>query len=180
MFNSSDETSAVFFQSGDNVNFVEVDPRREEIETQLAIPSNSLGSDGILELDETNPELLSKQFLIKGRQLLKLFRFCPSCGTRISDTVRCLSLTANGKTPIVHYICTACYPFEKRFEGQEKVDSSASETQTAQVAVAEDTQHLISQQVSGDVVEQDVKCAPPVVALKQPRPEELSSIPPSK
>ncbi|KAK6020920.1 hypothetical protein OSTOST_13418 [Ostertagia ostertagi] len=71
-----------------------------------------------LKLEKTDPQLLEEHFLVKGSQLLKLFRFCPSCGSKIADS-ECVSLTASGKAPIVHYICTECSPFEKRFEGQE-------------------------------------------------------------
>ncbi|XGW13652.1 hypothetical protein V3C99_000178 [Haemonchus contortus] len=81
---------------------------------------SSLDSQDVCALNGTDPKLLDRFFRIKGRQLLKLFAFCPSCGSRITDSARCVSLTAAGTTPIVHYICTACSPYEKCFEGQEK------------------------------------------------------------
>ncbi|KAK6037961.1 hypothetical protein COOONC_24534 [Cooperia oncophora] len=84
-------------------------------------PSDStIDSQDIVELDETDPVLLDRHFLIKGSQLLKLFRFCPSCGSKISESKRCVRLRAVGTAPVVDYICTTCYPFEKRFEGQER------------------------------------------------------------
>ncbi|KAK6056434.1 hypothetical protein COOONC_06063 [Cooperia oncophora] len=45
--------------------------------------------------------LLDKEFLIKGRQLLKLFRFCPSCGSNMFDTAQFVTLTASGTNPII-------------------------------------------------------------------------------
>ncbi|VDO29049.1 unnamed protein product [Haemonchus placei] len=88
---------------------------------QLAnLSGSSLDSQDVCALNGTDPKLLDRFFRIKGRQLLKLFAFCPSCGSRITDSARCVSLTAAGTTPIVHYICTACSPYEKCFEGQEK------------------------------------------------------------
>ncbi|KAK6045472.1 hypothetical protein COOONC_17023 [Cooperia oncophora] len=89
--------------------------------SQYTNPSDStIGSQDIVELDETDPVLLDRHFLIKGSQLLKLFRFCPSCGSKISESKRCVRLRAVGTAPVVDYICTTCYPFEKRFEGQER------------------------------------------------------------
>ncbi|KAK5970117.1 hypothetical protein GCK32_013789 [Trichostrongylus colubriformis] len=74
----------------------------------------------ILELDETDPKLLDQHFLIKGSQLLTLFCFCPSCGSKISRSVTSVRLRAVGTAPVVDYICTACSPNQKRFEGQER------------------------------------------------------------
>ncbi|KAK6056431.1 hypothetical protein COOONC_06060 [Cooperia oncophora] len=92
---------------------------------QLMVPSHSTSSlQDILKFDGTDPKLLDQEFRIKGSQLLKLFRFCPSCGSKISDSTGCVSLRAAGMTPIVHYICTACSPFEKCFQGQEEAHSS--------------------------------------------------------
>ncbi|KAK6039909.1 hypothetical protein COOONC_22587 [Cooperia oncophora] len=92
---------------------------------QLMVPSHSTASlQDILKFDGTDPKLLDQEFRIKGSQLLKLFRFCPSCGSKISDSTGCVSLRAAGMTPIVHYICTACSPFEKCFQGQEEAHSS--------------------------------------------------------
>ncbi|KAK6020765.1 hypothetical protein OSTOST_13575, partial [Ostertagia ostertagi] len=88
---------------------------------------STVDPSGILELDETDPKLLDEQFLITGSQLLKLFRFCPSCGTRIANPAQRVSLVAVGTTPVVHYICTACSPFEKRFEGQVEEAPHSSE-----------------------------------------------------
>ncbi|KAK6018548.1 hypothetical protein OSTOST_15861, partial [Ostertagia ostertagi] len=153
-------------------------PESNSTEKQLTPSSNSTeGSEGITELDETSPALLDKQFLIKGSQLLKLFRFCPSCGTKISDSVRCLSLTAMGEAPIVHYICTACHPFEKRFEGQETTDthangtSSGTNVQTAVVGVTENARYVNSRlrQRTEDAATQGIAQDPP---LKQAKLED--------
>ncbi|KAK6056432.1 hypothetical protein COOONC_06061 [Cooperia oncophora] len=142
---------------------------------QNMMPSRSTtGFEGFLELDETDPKLLEQDFLIKGSQLLKLFRFCPCCGSKISDSVRFVSLTANGAAPIVHYICTACSPFEKRFEGQVKEDSHPSETpstytvRTDSGAVTEDT----NTQRRAQKVANDVRCAPARVASHKHEVEE--------
>ncbi|KAK6050775.1 hypothetical protein COOONC_11720, partial [Cooperia oncophora] len=78
--------------------------------SQYTNPSDStIGSQDIVELDETDPDLLDRHFLIKGSHLLKLFRFCPSCGSKISESKRCVRLRAVGTAPVVDYICTTCY-----------------------------------------------------------------------
>ncbi|KAK6035901.1 hypothetical protein COOONC_26594, partial [Cooperia oncophora] len=101
--------------------FVRNSPSPTDPLSQYTNPSDStIGSQDIVELDETDPVLLDRHFLIKGSQLLKLFRFCPSCGSKISESKRCVRLRAVGTAPVVDYICTTCYPFEKRFEGQER------------------------------------------------------------
>ncbi|RCN36636.1 hypothetical protein ANCCAN_17477 [Ancylostoma caninum] len=60
------------------------------------------------ELDETDPALLEKKFVVKGNRLLSLFRFCPRCGTEINKNRRSIMLTEWGSSPIVHYICCSC------------------------------------------------------------------------
>ncbi|XGW13656.1 hypothetical protein V3C99_000181 [Haemonchus contortus] len=96
----------------------------QQLSISMSVNDRKEESQGIMELDETDPKLLSQLFQIEGHQLLKLFRFCPSCGSKISPSLRRVSLTADGTNPIVHYICTACFPYEKRFEGQEAASHS--------------------------------------------------------
>ncbi|KAK6056436.1 hypothetical protein COOONC_06065 [Cooperia oncophora] len=99
----------------------------EDTANQVTAQSDSaVDPESILQLDGTDPMLLDKEFLIKGRQLLKLFRFCPSCGSNIFDTAQFVTLTASGTNPIVHYTCTVCVPFEKRFEGLDETCSPPS------------------------------------------------------
>ncbi|WKX89246.1 hypothetical protein Q1695_008696 [Nippostrongylus brasiliensis] len=81
---------------------------------EAALPNNSL------ELEETDPSLLERYFLISGKKLLRLFKFCPNCGARLSSTMRSVRLRAEGTAPIVNYVCVSCAPYEKVFEGQEK------------------------------------------------------------
>ncbi|KAL6740285.1 hypothetical protein Aduo_013655 [Ancylostoma duodenale] len=56
---------------------------------------------------ETNPALLKKVFSVSGERLLKLFRFCPECGTEISRK-RSAVLSEEGPSPVVHFVCKNC------------------------------------------------------------------------
>ncbi|EYC10449.1 hypothetical protein Y032_0055g2561 [Ancylostoma ceylanicum] len=60
------------------------------------------------ELDETDPILLEKKFIVKGNRLLSLFRFCPKCGTEINKNRRNVRLTEAAASLMVHYICDNC------------------------------------------------------------------------
>ncbi|VDM63834.1 unnamed protein product [Angiostrongylus costaricensis] len=64
---------------------------------------------------KTESSLLDDFFLVKGRKLLNLFRFCPICGMKLSQA--CLS--ADGNAPIVDFVCTACNPSVNRWNGQD-------------------------------------------------------------
>ncbi|KHJ90127.1 hypothetical protein OESDEN_10033 [Oesophagostomum dentatum] len=68
---------------------------------------------------ETKKALLGQYFLVEGEQLLQLFRFCPSCGTRLTKA----ELTAAGTAPVVRFLCPLCSlhaPYVSRWEGQKR------------------------------------------------------------
>ncbi|KAJ1366736.1 hypothetical protein KIN20_027491 [Parelaphostrongylus tenuis] len=68
-----------------------------------------------IKLCKTESSLLEDLFVVKGRKLLNLFRFCPLCGMKLSQAC----LTAAGTAPIVDFICTACSPSMNRWNGQD-------------------------------------------------------------
>ncbi|PIO63764.1 hypothetical protein TELCIR_14630 [Teladorsagia circumcincta] len=157
-----------------------------KVENPAMIPSGSAVDPGdFLELDETDPKLLDEHFLIKGSQLLKLFRFCPSCGSKIANSARHVSLMAIGTAPIVHYICTACSPFEKRFEGQEEEAPHSSEMSftssmdTTMASVVTETMYEESQWLAEEAPT-DVQSTRPGFALNQLKTEEDNGCPSEK
>ncbi|VDL67196.1 unnamed protein product [Nippostrongylus brasiliensis] len=111
---------------------------------EAALPNNSL------ELEETDPSLLERYFLISGKKLLRLFKFCPNCGARLSSTMRSVRLRAEGTAPIVNYVCVSCAPYEKVFEGQEKTvqhpqeNSFLGDVQMAVAAITTGTRFTVS------------------------------------
>ncbi|XGW13655.1 hypothetical protein V3C99_000180, partial [Haemonchus contortus] len=147
------------------------------IELMTTPCDSSTDSQAFPELNETDPKLLDQPFVIKGRQLLELFRFCPSCGAKISDSRRCVSLTAVGTAPIVHYICTACSPFEKRFEGQAEENCHPEGiSSTNSVKTVADALSMISQCGDDEFVSESLKRVRPDSAIRLDEEDETDDI----
>ncbi|EYB86348.1 hypothetical protein Y032_0280g1212 [Ancylostoma ceylanicum] len=70
-------------------------------------PNTDEPHEDFAELKETDPVLMKQVFTVDGQALLELFRFCPSCGCALREKGG-VQLTADGSTPIVHYICGLC------------------------------------------------------------------------
>ncbi|VDM75171.1 unnamed protein product [Strongylus vulgaris] len=70
--------------------------------------SSSANQETVEKLDETDPELLKKDFTIKGKRLLSLFRFCPNCGTKIRARKGQVKLIEKDSSPVVYYLCNGC------------------------------------------------------------------------
>ncbi|KAK6040439.1 hypothetical protein COOONC_22055 [Cooperia oncophora] len=62
-----------------------------------------------VDFPETDPTLLDRFFLVRGRKLMDLFRFCPQCGQEVCKT----ALAAAGTAPVVHFLCA------KQWEGHD-------------------------------------------------------------
>nr|CDJ85226.1 unnamed protein product [Haemonchus contortus] len=67
------------------------------------------------EFPETDPTLMDRYFLVRGKKLMNLFRFCPQCGQQVRRT----ALTATGTAPVVHFLCDACSSTAMKWEGQD-------------------------------------------------------------
>ncbi|KHJ82586.1 hypothetical protein OESDEN_17720, partial [Oesophagostomum dentatum] len=70
-------------------------------------------------IGDTEKELMDHYFLVEGEQLLKLFRYCPQCGTKLSK----VELTAAGTAPVVRFLCPLCSlraPYASKWEGQKR------------------------------------------------------------
>ncbi|VDM74170.1 unnamed protein product [Strongylus vulgaris] len=79
-------------------------PREDDSEEN---PS-SQAANGVPSL-HVEPRILDKFYLVQGRMLLKLFRFCPNCGNNLSTSDQStVSFTAIGTAPIVQFICSNC------------------------------------------------------------------------
>ncbi|EYC24280.1 hypothetical protein Y032_0014g2417 [Ancylostoma ceylanicum] len=78
--------------------------------------------DNDLQPAQMEPNILDKFYMVQGRMLLKLFRFCPSCGNNLSTSEQStVSFTAIGSAPIVQYICSNCSSstaMTQRWDGQ--------------------------------------------------------------
>ncbi|KAK6726673.1 hypothetical protein RB195_004786 [Necator americanus] len=61
----------------------------------------------ISELPPQDPSLLKNCFMVEGKQLIQLFRFCPQCGSKIPPGNK-VRLLENGTTPIVQHLCSMC------------------------------------------------------------------------
>nr|CDJ87751.1 unnamed protein product [Haemonchus contortus] len=149
---------------------------KQQLSISMSVSDRKEDSQGIMELDETDPKLLSQLFQIEGHQLLKLFRFCPSCGSKISPSLRRVSLTADGTNPIVHYICTACFPYEKRFEGQEAASHSQEGLfrgagQTTAATTADDTHYEVIPKWADDVNNREGTSLLPEKRIKTEAPD---------
>ncbi|KHJ99008.1 hypothetical protein OESDEN_00998 [Oesophagostomum dentatum] len=68
---------------------------------------------------EAKKALLGQYFLVEGEQLLQLFHFCPTCGSRLTKA----ELTTAGTGPVVRFLCPLCSlhtPYVSRWEGQKR------------------------------------------------------------
>ncbi|CAJ0597585.1 unnamed protein product [Cylicocyclus nassatus] len=79
-------------------------------------------SEAAPELEETDPALLDKYFIVQGKKLLELFNLSRcgcSNGTEPGDV--CLEVHASAAIPIIKYVTKGPKPEVKKWEGQEKL-----------------------------------------------------------
>ncbi|CAJ0607184.1 unnamed protein product [Cylicocyclus nassatus] len=79
-------------------------------------------SEAAHELEETDPALLDKYFIVQGKKLLELFNLSRcgcSNGTEPGDV--CLEVHASAAIPIIKYVTKGPKPEVKKWEGQEKL-----------------------------------------------------------
>ncbi|WKX96630.1 hypothetical protein Q1695_012789 [Nippostrongylus brasiliensis] len=70
-------------------------------------------------MKEPDPLLSRRYFLVQGDQLMKLFKFCPECGSRLDGA----SLNADGTAAVVDFVCRQCNPTSptKQWESQPRL-----------------------------------------------------------
>ncbi|KAK6010203.1 hypothetical protein OSTOST_24783 [Ostertagia ostertagi] len=74
--------------------------------------SNTVSGD----VEETDEAIMDKFFIVQGRMLMSLFRFCPQCGCRLGKA----QLKAEeGAAAVVQYVCSTCSA--KKWESQQRV-----------------------------------------------------------
>lgn len=71
-----------------------------------------------------NRKIFKRSFPVEGRKLLELFRFCRVCGTAVEKANgSSVCLTAEGRNPIVDFLCGMCWISKRpqiRWEGKRR------------------------------------------------------------
>ncbi|ETN74029.1 hypothetical protein NECAME_13253 [Necator americanus] len=68
--------------------------------------SNSQSSTSVTEGMEDSFE--DRNFVVEGKKLLELFRYCPICGTNMDASGSSFRLSAVGNAPVVDFLCMQC------------------------------------------------------------------------
>ncbi|XGW04584.1 hypothetical protein V3C99_015625 [Haemonchus contortus] len=70
-------------------------------------------------VEDTDPRALSQYFLVKGNVLMKLFKFCPRCGSKLNGA----HLEAAGTAAVVKFNCKQCSSTEMNWTSERSIDS---------------------------------------------------------
>ncbi|ETN74028.1 hypothetical protein NECAME_13252 [Necator americanus] len=84
------------------------DAHEEELMDQSPGSSLSSSQSSLSARERMEGSFEDQLFVVEGRKLLELFRYCPICGTDMDASGGSFRLTAVGKAPVVDLFCLRC------------------------------------------------------------------------
>ncbi|KAK6740758.1 hypothetical protein RB195_008918 [Necator americanus] len=84
------------------------DAHEEELMDQSPGSSLSSSQSSLSARERMEDSFEDQLFVVEGRKLLELFRYCPICGTDMDASGGSFRLTAVGKAPVVDLFCLRC------------------------------------------------------------------------